>query len=537
MSGLQPDPLADWLIRELLDPAEPDGDTLALIDCHLARSWPRPMITLQRAFGTSAPRPIVESITSTVLGQSDLHDELLDLAGAEPGFIRDVATGAVRRADGPQLASLAARVEQLPRLGSAAPRLAVAERIVEVTRRAAAADAECGSESVRADLASALNNLGVRYSENSRRSEAVAPTEEAVKIYRGLAAVNDAFLADLATALNNLGNLYSEHNRPFPDILYAWNAVLDSLTPPAQSLLRARRAQWLTDRHSDSAALIEDLSFVADTHGLPRLVGPARRTAAEIVNRLAEVLPDRLRARYRPELGNAPSDLAAWIAALGSATEAETVSRIHAAHNMSRLRDAVDHLRFLHPEVTPRFDVISGRLDAIEAQGIEPVTRVLRDQADAQDWMQRAVEALRSNQTEAVARLGQRVPTGVVELAGQPDGELPGFLVALVRAYRRNDVDSTVEVLDTPTDQRRHQVLTTLAAGYLERAADQNELALRPLGPIDSDALALASGNLDELGDNPIDASPNLRQALTDAATHHPTLTNLLNLLTTAKDD
>ena len=55
------------------------------------------------------------------------------------------------------------------------------------------------------DLARSLNNLGNRYSNLGRRQEALAPTEEAVKTYRELAKTNPAFLGDLANALNNLG--------------------------------------------------------------------------------------------------------------------------------------------------------------------------------------------------------------------------------------------------------------------------------------------------------------------------------------------
>ena len=44
----------------------------------------------------------------------------------------------------------------------------------------------------------ALNNLGIRYSEVGRRQDALAPTEEAVRLYRDLAAANPAFLPDLA---------------------------------------------------------------------------------------------------------------------------------------------------------------------------------------------------------------------------------------------------------------------------------------------------------------------------------------------------
>ena len=63
------------------------------------------------------------------------------------------------------------------------------------------------------DLASALNNLGIRYSEVGRRQDALAPTEEAVRLYRDLAGTNPAFQPDLASALGNLGIRYSEVGR------------------------------------------------------------------------------------------------------------------------------------------------------------------------------------------------------------------------------------------------------------------------------------------------------------------------------------
>jgi CHAT domain-containing protein/tetratricopeptide (TPR) repeat protein len=66
---------------------------------------------------------------------------------------------------------------------------------------------------VDADLASALNNLGLFLGAVGRRSEALAPTEEAVKIYRDLAKSNPAFLGDLAGALNNLGKALTEVGR------------------------------------------------------------------------------------------------------------------------------------------------------------------------------------------------------------------------------------------------------------------------------------------------------------------------------------
>jgi tetratricopeptide (TPR) repeat protein len=63
------------------------------------------------------------------------------------------------------------------------------------------------------NLALSLNNLGASYRDLGRRQEALAPTEEAVKIYRELARTNPAYLGDLASSLNNLGIRYSDLGR------------------------------------------------------------------------------------------------------------------------------------------------------------------------------------------------------------------------------------------------------------------------------------------------------------------------------------
>ncbi|MGI8776360.1 MAG: AAA family ATPase [Acidimicrobiales bacterium] len=104
------------------------------------------------------------------------------------------------------------------------------------------------------DLAMALNNLGIRYAEVGRRGEAVAPTEEAVALYRALAADNDAFVPDLAMALNNLGIRYAEVGRR-GEIDAAWEAALAALrTKPARVdalLARARARQEAGDAIAD----------------------------------------------------------------------------------------------------------------------------------------------------------------------------------------------------------------------------------------------------------------------------------------------
>ena len=86
--------------------------------------------------------------------------------------------------------------------------LAPTEEAVRILRQV-----EGSQPKARRFLAMALNNLGIALSELGRRQEALVPTDEAVKIYRELAKTNPAFLNELASALNNLGNRYSELGR------------------------------------------------------------------------------------------------------------------------------------------------------------------------------------------------------------------------------------------------------------------------------------------------------------------------------------
>ena len=100
------------------------------------------------------------------------------------------------------------------------------------------------------DLAMALNNLGICYSELGRRQEALAPTEEAAETYRALAQDNPAFLPDLASALNNLGNRYSELGRR------------QEALAPTEEAVRLRRALA-----QDNPAFLPDLASALNNLG------------------------------------------------------------------------------------------------------------------------------------------------------------------------------------------------------------------------------------------------------------------------------
>ncbi|MFE2999586.1 tetratricopeptide repeat protein [Nocardia sp. NPDC059246] len=96
------------------------------------------------------------------------------------------------------------QLEHASRLAHAGHRvaaLAPTEEAVAVYRRLAVTR----PAAFEPELARALNNLGIRLSEVGRREEALAPSEEAVAVYRRLVAANPAaFEPQFAMALNNL---------------------------------------------------------------------------------------------------------------------------------------------------------------------------------------------------------------------------------------------------------------------------------------------------------------------------------------------
>jgi hypothetical protein len=123
------------------------------------------------------------------------------------------------------------------------------------------------------NLASALNNLGNRYSEVGRRQDALAPTEEAVQLRRELAEANPAFLPNLASALNNLGIRYSEAGSADRGES-SWDQAINEAAPWAAAFLLAARAGAADAGHSAAAAWlaralaidINDRDLVAAAH-------------------------------------------------------------------------------------------------------------------------------------------------------------------------------------------------------------------------------------------------------------------------------
>jgi tetratricopeptide (TPR) repeat protein len=89
----------------------------------------------------------------------------------------------------------------LSALGQREPALAATREAVDLYRTLATRN----PDAFQPDLATSLNNLGVRLSALGQREPALAATREAVDLYRTLATrTPDAFQSDLARSLDHL---------------------------------------------------------------------------------------------------------------------------------------------------------------------------------------------------------------------------------------------------------------------------------------------------------------------------------------------
>jgi tetratricopeptide (TPR) repeat protein len=139
-------------------------------------------------------------------------------------------------------------------LGRREDALAAAEDAVRLYRALAAAR----PDAFTADLAMSLNNLANVLSELGRREDALAAAEDAVRLRRALAAARpDAFTADLAMSLNNLAAMLSDLGRREDALAAAEDAVrlrraLAAAWPDAFSLQLARSLWVLGGRKAEA---------------------------------------------------------------------------------------------------------------------------------------------------------------------------------------------------------------------------------------------------------------------------------------------
>jgi tetratricopeptide (TPR) repeat protein len=166
---------------------------------------------------------------------------------------------------------------------------------------------EINAEAFLPDLAMALNNLGIGYSQVGRRQDAVAPTEEGVETYRTLAAENPAFLPNLAGSLNNLGVFYSEVGRR------------QDAVAPTEEAVRLRRTLA-----AENPAFLPGLASALNNLGI-RYSEVGRRQDAlapseEAVETYRILAEDNL--AFLPDLASALNNLGAFYSEMGRRQDA-----------------------------------------------------------------------------------------------------------------------------------------------------------------------------------------------------------------------
>ncbi|MBK8075385.1 MAG: tetratricopeptide repeat protein [Kineosporiaceae bacterium] len=190
---------------------------------------------------------------------------------------------------------------RLSDLGRREEALAVTEQAIEIYRRLAAARPDAFDP----DLAMALTSLGIRLSDLGRREEALAATEQAIEIRWRLAAARpDAFEPDLATALNNLGIRLSDLGRREEAL---------AATEQAVEIYRRLAVARPDAFEPDLAMALNNLGVMLSNLGRREEALAATEQAIEIRRRLAAARPDA----FEPNLASALNNLGVRLSNLG----------------------------------------------------------------------------------------------------------------------------------------------------------------------------------------------------------------------------
>ena len=271
---------------------------------------------------------IPENVLAAV--ETALPDQTVALAAVADAVAarreREARAGDASDVGDDRLAALAEILHQrgrtLAALGRREEALAAAEEAVAIYRRLAAAR----PDAFEPDLAASLSNLGSRLSAIGRREEALAATEEAVAIYRRLAAARpDAFEANLAASLNNLGYWLQDIGRREEALAATEEAVA----------IRRRQAAARPDAfEANLAASLSNLGNQLSDLERRQEALAANEEAVAIYRRLAAARPDALEANLAASLsnlGNRLSGIGRREEALAATEEAVAIYRRLAA--------------------------------------------------------------------------------------------------------------------------------------------------------------------------------------------------------------
>jgi len=247
IAPLEPDPVADYLLRKLAD--EDRGAFAAMVrgvleapegrEGRYARLR-RVSDVLQRAFSGDVALGLLEQAFAGMSGYpfADLGIQLINESQNDGGKLKfdpnapmltHVLFAALLPRAAREIGQSELRAAVFLHAGVALSHFGQHQAALEATREAVELYrqlAEQNPDRFRPDLAMSLNNLGNRLSSLGQHHEALEATQESVNIYRQLAEQNpDRFLPDLAGSLNNLGRDLSSLGRHQEAQEAAWDAL------------------------------------------------------------------------------------------------------------------------------------------------------------------------------------------------------------------------------------------------------------------------------------------------------------------------
>jgi tetratricopeptide (TPR) repeat protein len=304
--------------------------------------------------------------------------------------------------------------------------------------------------SQRLKLAASLHNLGVVLIRLGRKDEAVAPTEEALALYRALAFANarDASSA-MERPLRNLVLLYLEGNRPQEALPLADELVrLHQVLSPQDPALQAEQVDVLNLRASLLVALNRPREALRDLDGAvaqgrelvrrdPQNPGLQYSLAGSLVNvsQVADLLGDRAQALKPAQEAEAllrqvarrqPQLIGDWAKALSRLGQAH--ARLSdPAQARAPLEESIDLLRLLSrsgPVETLTVEVGGYRDDL--AQALESLAVVHQQLQNPEEARAAAVEAMELYRALATVdpRYGKDVERTRAWLSSLPHGTL-----------------------------------------------------------------------------------------------------------------
>jgi tetratricopeptide (TPR) repeat protein len=293
--------------------------------------------------------------------------------------------------------------------------------------------------SQRQKLAASLHNLGVVLIRLGRKDEAVAPTEEALALYRAMAVANGRETSSaMERPLRNLMLLYFEGNRPQEALLLADELVrLHQILSPQDPALQAEqvdvlnlRASLLVALNRPQAALGDLDAAVAQGRQLLKLAGSLVNVSqvADLLGNWAQALKPALEAEalLRQVARSQPQLIGDWAKALSRLGQA--YARVgEPAQARAPLEESIDLLRLLArsgPAETLTVEM-GGYQDDL-AHALETLAGVQQQLHRPQESRAAAVEAMELYRALATVdpRYGKDVERTRAWLSSLPQGTL-----------------------------------------------------------------------------------------------------------------